>query len=288
MADYLTGSMLATAVCSLVLGVVGHRMWQARKARKKRRLPEQWHLQARLLLSWTELEVWHWLQRAFSEYDVLVKIQLIRFMAPRSAAEGKRSHELIKDLYCSFTICAVDGTVIGCVDVPGPKGLKSSTRALKQTLFAECGLAYAVVRAGNLPSLEAIRSAFLGEIDVPDSAPAVVQAAPVQVEPPVEVPAEEPVAEALPTEPAPLDDQPLQTSADTSVHVDMMAVAEARQRLRAKLDRGRKIRFTNFDPLSTGTGAAHSAAGQQVPSQWEDSFIMSESEQNQVGDKKPG
>lgn len=282
MVDYLTGIMLATAACSMLLGAAGHRAWQASKARKKRKLPEQWHLQARLLLSSTELEVWHWLQRAFFEYDVLVKVPLIRFMAPRSAVEGKRSHELIKALYCSFTICAVDGTVVGCVDVPGPNGLKTSARALKQTLFAECGLAYAVVRAGNLPSLEDMRSAFLGEVDLHEEEPAVVQAAPV----PIQVAVQEPVVEAAATEPAPLDDMPIQTSAETSVQVDMLAVAEARNRLRAKLDRGRKIRFTNFDPLSTGPGAVHAVSASQVPSQWEDSFIMSESEQDKVAGKK--
>ena len=259
MTDYLAGIMLATAACSMGLGAAGHSIWQAGKARKKRRLPEQWHLQTRLLLSSTELEVWHWLQRAFFEYDVLVKIPLIRFMAPRSASEGKRSHELIKDLYCSFTICGVDGTVIGCIDVPGSRGLKTSTRHLKQTLFAECHLAYAVVRAGNLPSLEAMRSAFLGEVDAHDDEPAAVQATPVAA--PVQLAVEEAVVQGPSTEPAPMDDMPIQTSADTSVEVDMMAVAEARQRLRAKLDRGRKIRFTNFDPLSTSPGTAQIPAG---------------------------
>ena len=60
------------------------------------------------------------------------------------------------------------------------------------------------------------------------------------------------------------------------------------EQARAKLDRGRKIRFTNFDPLSTGSGPAHAGSVQQVPSQWEDSFIMSESEQDQVAGKKEG
>lgn len=285
MADYLAGGMLLAAVCGMVLGVAGHSGWQASKARKKRRLPEQWHLQTRLLLSSTELEVWHWLQHAFAEYDVLVKIPLIRFMAPRSAVEGKRSHELIKDLYCSFTICAVDGTVIGCIDVPGSRGLKTSTRNLKQALFAECHLAYAVVRAGNLPSLEAVRSAFLGEVDLHEEEAAMVQAAPVAM--PVQGAVEEPAVEGPPTEPAPFD-MPIQTSAETSVEVDMLAVAEARSRLRAKLDRGRKIRFTNFDPLSTSPGTVHVPPGQHVSSQWEDSFIMSESEQNRVAGKKEG
>ena len=271
MADYLAGGLLASTVVGMVMGAVGHRSWQVGKARKKRKLPEQWHLQPRLLLSATELEVWHWLQRAFFEYDVVAKVPLIRFMAPRSAVEGKRSHEFIKDLYCSFTICAVDGTVIGCVDVPGPQGLKAGTRNLKQTLFGECGLAYAVVRAGNLPSIEAVRSAFLGEVDLSDDELAAVPAVPVSAEDSgMDIPPTEPVALA-----------PIQTSAETSVHVDMLAVAEARNSLRAKLDRGRKIRFTNFDPLSGGAGAIHDGTDSNVPPQWEDSFIMSE------GDQKP-
>ncbi len=283
MMNYLAGSMLTTAVFSVMAGAAGHKIWQAGRARKNRQLPRKWHLQARQLLSATELEVWHWLQHAFFEYDVLVKIPLIRFMAPRSAVEGKRSHELIKDLYCSFTICGVDGTVIGCIDVPGSSGLKTSTRNLKQALFAECNLAYAVVRAGNLPSLEAVRSAFLGEVEAHEEEPAEVQAAPVAM--PVQRTAEEPVVEGLPTEPAQFD-MPIRASAETSVEVDMLAVAEARSRLRAKLDRGRKIRFTNFDPLSTGSGVVHGGLAQQVPSQWEDSFIMSESEENRVAGTK--
>ena len=257
----------------MVIGVAGHRAWQAGKAKKKRKMPEQWHLQARLLMSSTELEVWHWLQRAFFEYDVLPKVPLIRFMAPRTAVEGKRSHELIKDLYCSFTICAVDGTVIGCVDVPGNQGLKASARDLKQKLFAECGMAYAVVRASNLPPLEAVRSAFLGEVDLSDDEPVSAQA-------PAPVPVEEPAMEIAPTEPAPLEPvDSIRTSAETSVQVDMLAVAEARNRLRSKLDRSRKIRFTNFDTLSTGTGIIHDGTDSNVPPQWEDSFIMSEGNQ---------
>lgn len=273
MLNYMVGIGLVTALAGIAVGATGYRLWLADNARKKRGMPAQWNLQARSLLSQTEVEVWHWLQRAFFEYDVLVKVPLIRFMAPRSKAEGERSHELIKGLYCSFTICAVDGTVIGCLDVPGPQGLKASARDVKQTLFAECGMAYAVVRAGTLPSLAAVRSAFLGEVDLSDDEAAA---------PPVAVAVvEEPEFQIKPTEPSPLPET-FTTSAETSVHVDMLAVAQARNSLRAKLDRNRKIRFTNFDPLSSGSGIVHDGSSPQASVQWEDSFIMSE------GDDKAG
>jgi hypothetical protein len=115
-----------------------------------------------------EQEVWHWLQRAFFDHHVLVKVPVIRFVSPRNETEGQRSFELLKSVYCTFTVCAADGTVIGCLDVPGPQGLRASNRDLKRKLFDECGIAYAVVRDSNLPTLEDVRAAFLGEIDLSD------------------------------------------------------------------------------------------------------------------------
>jgi hypothetical protein len=293
MSDYLVVTLLASAVVGIALGVLGHRIWLADQGRKKRRPPAKWHLQARPLLSDAECEVWHWLQRAFFEYDVLVKVQMIRFMAPRSTTEGRHAHDLLKDLYCTFTICSVEGTVIGCVDLPGPKGLKASIRDLKQTLFEECGLPYAVVRASNLPALEAMRAAFLGEVDLKDddapitsaSVPASIPVAEAVVSSPVVVDKKlevEVAAEALLTKPEAV--QPARATepktaaqlAEDALHVDMLAVIEARKNLRDKLDRNRKIRFTNFDPLSTGTGIVNDNADPQIAVQWEDSFIMSE------------
>jgi hypothetical protein len=292
MSDYLVVTLLASAVVGIALGVLGHRIWLADQGRKKRRPPAKWHLQARPLLSDAECEVWHWLQRAFFEYDVLVKVQMIRFMAPRSTTEGRHAHDLLKDLYCTFTICSVEGTVIGCVDLPGPKGLKASIRDLKQTLFGECGLPYAVVRASNLPGLEAMRSAFLGEVDLKDDdatitsadVPASMPVVAVVMSPAVVVADQklEVAAEALLTGPG--DIQPPRTEgpktaaqlAEDALHVDMLAVVEARKNLRDKLDRNRKIRFTNFDPLITGSGIVNDNADPQIAVQWEDSFIMSE------------
>lgn len=292
MSDYLVGRLLASAAFGIALGVLGHRIWMADQGSKKGRPPEKWHLQARPLLSDSESEVWHWLQRAFFEYDVLVKVQMIRFMAPRSSTEGRHAHDLLKELYCTFTICSVEGTVIGCVDLPGSKGLIASVRDLKQTLFDECGLPYAVVRASNLPALEAMRAAFLGVVDLKDddapttSAPVPLPiSVPAVVASPATVAAEESeievAAEALLTQPEkavqPARAERPKTAAqlaEDALHVDMLAVIEARKNLRDKLDRNRKIRVTNFDPLSTGI--LNDNADPQIAVQWEDSFIMSE------------
>jgi hypothetical protein len=52
-----------------------------------------------------------------------------------------------------------------------------------------------------------------------------------------------------------------------------MDIAAARSSLQAKLERNRRIRFTNFDPLSTGSGIVHDTADHNFAVQWEDSFI---------------
>jgi hypothetical protein len=275
MFDVFVLALTATAVSGMATGAACHHGWLARAARKKRRIPAQWHLQVRPLLLEAEQEVWHWLQRAFFDHHVVVKVPVIRFVSPRNEAEGQRSYELLKNVYCSFTVCAADGTVIGCLDVPGPQGLRASNRDLKRKLFAECGIAYAVVRASNLPTLEDVRAAFLGEIDLSDdeeSFPAVLG------EPPMALPVDA-EADALATVPDTMraaDGGALVADAqhvEHAAHVDMAAMAAARSSLRAKLERNRKIRFTNFDPLSTGSGIVHDEADNQFAVPWEDSFI---------------
>jgi uncharacterized protein DUF2726 len=275
MVDVFVLALTVTAVSGMVTGAVCHHGWLARAERKKRRIPAQWHLQGRPLLLETEQDVWHWLQRAFFDHRVLVKVPVIRFVAPRNEAEGQRSFELLKNVYCTFTVCATDGTVIGCLDVPGPQGLRASSRDLKRKLFAECGIAYAVVRDSNLPTLEDVRAAFLGEIDLSDDedAPSAMLGEPPRAMP---VDAEADAMATVPDTMRAADGSALVTDAQ---HVDMAAMAAARSSLRAKLERNRKIRFTNFDPLSTGTGIVHDDADHNFAVPWEDSFIFSEDAQ---------
>jgi len=54
--------------------------------------------------------------------------------------------------------------VVGCVDVPGKRGLSTANRELKEDLLSGCGIAYTVVRSTRLPSGNAMRAAFLGEV----------------------------------------------------------------------------------------------------------------------------
>lgn len=278
MFDVFVLALTATAVSGLATGAACHHGWLARAARKKRRIPAQWHLQARPLLLGSEQEVWHWLQRAFFDHHVLVKVPVIRFVSPRNEAEGQRSFELLKSVYCTFTVCAADGTVIGCLDVPGPQGLRASNRDLKRKLFDECGIAYAVVRDSNLPSLEDVRAAFLGEIDLSDDedvSPAVLG------QPPLAMPEAE--ADVMATVPDTMRAADGGALVADEQHVDMAAMAAARSSLQAKLERNRKIRFTNFDPLSTGSGIVHDDAEHHFAVQWEDSFITPEEPQEPNG-----
>lgn len=270
MFDVFVLALTATAVSAMATGAACHHGWLARSARKKRRLPSQWHLQPRPLLLESEQDVWHWLQRAFFDHHVLIKVPVIRFVSPRTEAEGQRSFELLKTVYCTFTVCAADGTVIGCLDVPGPRGLKASNRDLKRKLFEECGIAYAVVRASNLPTLEDVRAAFLGEIDLTDDEPAVLGEPPLAL--PVEVDAD---ADAMATVPDTMR-AANGTLLEEAPKVASMDIAAARSSLQAKLERNRRIRFTNFDPLSTGSGIVHDNADHNFAVQWEDSFITPE------------
>lgn len=121
-------SVMIVALAGTGLGAMCYRIWAARSARNQRRIPEQWQLWARPLFTSKEREVWHWLKRVFFDHHVMVKMPVIRFLLPRSATHGQHSHELLKGVDCSFTICASDGTVIGCLDVPGSTGLKASNR----------------------------------------------------------------------------------------------------------------------------------------------------------------
>lgn len=282
MFDVFVLALTATAVSGMATGAVCHHGWLKRAARQKRRIPTHWHLQPRPLLLDAEQEVWHWLQRAFFDHHVVVKVPVIRFVSPRNETEGQRSYELLKNVYCSFTVCAADGTVIGCLDVPGPQGLRASSRDLKRKLFAECGIAYAVVRASNLPTLEDVRAAFLGEIDLSDDEEPALPA--VLGESPMAWPLEA-EADALATVPdtmraadggALVAEVQHVEAVQKGNPVDLAAIAAARSSLRAKLERNRKIRFTNFDPLSTGSGIVHDNADHQFAVAWEDSFITPE------------
>jgi hypothetical protein len=93
----------------------------------------------------------------------MVKVPVTRFTFPRAEESSAHWFQLLSGVYCTFTICAADGHVVGCIDVPTRSGLSRSNQKLKLGLLSQCGIAYWVVPQGNLPSLEKMRQAFLGD-----------------------------------------------------------------------------------------------------------------------------
>lgn len=152
------------------IGVVLHIGWVRRHAERKLRLPDRWLLNARGLVTSEEMDVWKWLRMAFPDHAVMVKVPVMRFTVPstRDKPENKDQHwhELLNGVYCSFTVSTLDGKVVGCVDVPGKRGLTKAQRDMKESLLMECGIGYTTVRSNSLPSAGAMRTAFLGEAEI--------------------------------------------------------------------------------------------------------------------------
>jgi hypothetical protein len=155
----------AAAISGMLAGALLSMGWVRRAARMRRRIPQRWPLNARALANTEERKVWRWLSEAFSDHHVMLKTPVTRFTLPRSknTEHGTHWHQLLSGIYCTLTVCAANGRVLGCVDVPGNKPVSRRNRKLKQTLLPQCGMAYWVIDSSILPSRSEIRSAFLGE-----------------------------------------------------------------------------------------------------------------------------
>ena len=131
--------------------------------REGRRIPKTWPLKLRPLVNSNERRVWIWLAKVMFDQQVLVKLPVTRFTTPADLQEADHWYKLLNGVYCTFTICGMDGNVIGCVDVSGRRGLSMSNQTLKHGLLSQCGVHYWIVDPDNLPHLTQIRTAFLGE-----------------------------------------------------------------------------------------------------------------------------
>ncbi len=131
--------------------------------RESRRIPKAWPLKLRPLVNSNERRVWIWLAKVMFDQQVLVKLPVTRFTTPADLQEADHWYKLLNGVYCTFTICGMDGNVIGCVDVSGRRGLSMSNQTLKHGLLSQCGVHYWIVDPDNLPHLTQIRTAFLGE-----------------------------------------------------------------------------------------------------------------------------
>jgi hypothetical protein len=244
----------------VVVGAVGgiflHWGWVRRQTAQKLRLPARWLLQARGLVTHEEQQVWKWLRLAFPEHIVMVKLPVMRFTVPstRNRPENKaqRWHELLNGVYCTFAVSTLDGKVVGCVDVPGKRGLSQDQREMKENLLLECGIGYTTVRSSSLPSVGAMRMAFLGEA---------------------------PIAETQ-------ADMQETRGGDSSFHAALdeftsekfraakaAAMKELKDKQAAEPDPREKNRNVGFNPEGTGSFMTREKPD-RFATQWEDSFTM--------------
>jgi hypothetical protein len=152
-----------------VVGAASYAWWRHAQANAKMRMPDKWPLTARVLLTNEEYEVFKWLGSTFHDHLVMVKVPVLRFTVPIDKGKnggGARWQELLGGLYCTLTVCTANGNVVGCVDVPGKRGMNKSNRDVKEALLSDCRIAYTVVRSVKLPKASAMRAAFLGELEV--------------------------------------------------------------------------------------------------------------------------
>ncbi|MBK9571327.1 MAG: hypothetical protein IPO43_00800 [Rhodoferax sp.] len=160
-------SVLLGSASALVVGMVLGAMiyaWRQRAINvSRRRIPKQWPLAYRSIVNSRERKVWRWLVRSFLDHQVMVKMPITRFTVPASKEGVQHWFEVLRGVYCSFTVCTAEGKVIGCVDVPSQAGLSLSNQTLKHTLLSQCNIRYWVIDADQLPGVGDIRVAFLGD-----------------------------------------------------------------------------------------------------------------------------
>jgi hypothetical protein len=158
----MIASILAACLVCLA-GIAGY-LWQQRtKVPPRPQIPKEWPLLPRLLINSKERKIWIWLAKVMYDQQIMIKLPVTRFTIPAQRDEAEHWYTLLNRVYCTFTICGLDGRVIGCVDVPGSAGLSMSNQTLKYGLLSQCGIPYWVVEPDNLPHMNQIRTAFLGD-----------------------------------------------------------------------------------------------------------------------------
>lgn len=167
-------------LAAVALGAVIYAWQLQHKGSAKLHLPVKWPLVSRGLVNSTEEKVWIWLREIFHDHMVMVKTPVLRFtilvnkergnasakVKAKTKADNERWLERLNGVYTTFTVCTVDGKVVGCVDVSGKIPLTKASRELKETLLSDCGIGYTVVAHSSLPAGSAMRAAFLGEIPI--------------------------------------------------------------------------------------------------------------------------
>jgi len=144
-------------------GSAGH-YWWARQARKTRRqIPRHWPLDQRRIVNSQEQKLWRWLVKTFPQHHIMIKLPITRFTIPQAGENSDNLYELLNKVYCTFTVCAPTGEVVGCVDVRGKKPLPRSNQLLKLGLLSQCEICYSIIEPDDLPDPVRLRIYFLGE-----------------------------------------------------------------------------------------------------------------------------
>lgn len=230
--DPFNGYMGLTALTGLGAGLY---MWRARRNLRIRQWASaNWVITERRLLSAEECQVWRWMCKTFPAHQVNLKMPLTRFTRSIDDAQGLSLYELLNGMYCTFTVCAPDGHVVGCADVMGMNGLTRKGWQLKQVLLAKCGIAYCVLKPLSLPTAAFIRHEFLGD-------KAFLE------------PVSAPPAPAFSSQPREARYRQMEES----------MLAEARLKLSTALTRQRRIRDSEFLPLAPACASHASAQARQ-------------------------
>lgn len=164
--DTLSIYLLMVVLCILDVLLIGAFLyaWLGRRAVQVRQsIPTNWPLARRPLVNSEESQVWHWMCKSFPLHQVNIKIPVTRFTHPLEGEQRENLYKLLSGVYCTFTVSAPDGRVVGCVDVIGVNGPAGANCQLKQALLVKCGIAYRVLRSVSLPTIAEIRSDFLGK-----------------------------------------------------------------------------------------------------------------------------
>lgn len=169
MFDHLTGPVAAGTALMLSAAVAGlllYRWRQRQMALRSMRAPSQWPIMARELVTPDEHVVWQWLCDVFADYAVMLKIPLLRYIALSTPADSAVWHKRLSGVYCTFTVCNAEGTVIGCVDYVEADGSDHAHCYLKESILGKCGIPYVMAGPRQLPAAEKLRRVFIGEIEL--------------------------------------------------------------------------------------------------------------------------
>lgn len=153
------------------LGAWLYGRWLSTRPQPDPPVPDTWPLAARSLLTSEERAGLRWLKATFHDQMVMIKVPVLRFTVPTHEVHdsaAQRWQELLKGVYCTYTVCTPKGRVTGCVDLQTKRAMHQASRDLKEKLLSDCGLAYTVVALDKLPEGAAMRAAFLGEEQEPE------------------------------------------------------------------------------------------------------------------------